>query len=211
LENPEEHPSKDGGIDWSIWPQNVTLSSRLVDVIVPGALTAIYPSQALRQLVPQAATVVAISQGGLPGLYSKRSGPEHDYYQPVRPFVTAQLWSELRTYISQGLTGESHQIGSFAPQTSRDGVWTHIGSVPYRSTGSASVHMYGTPRVQMESDNVLVSFDLEVVGKARPADVRYEATYTAVMQYEDGAWRMNGWQNLLTSSIEVVPGSQVNQ
>lgn len=202
--------SKDAGVDWSVWPDNVTLSARLVDVVLPPALTALYPAHVTSQLVPQAATVVAISQGGLPGLYTRRGGNEHSYYQPVRPYVTPQLWSDLDHYISRGVRGESHEIGSFAPQTTRDGVWARIGGITYLTTGSNSVRMYGIPRVTVEEGNVLVSFELEVTGKARPASVRYQATYTAVMEFSQGAWRMNGWRNLVTSDIEVVRDGAVN-
>lgn len=188
---------------WDEWPRNAHLEA---------ALFKAEPSVSLRKKFGEAAQVaaydaalaVAITQVGMPGLYGLRDGDEGDYYAPIRPYLTDALWDSLEQHISEGVKGQSFYIGSFAPQTDRDGIWTTIDGVPYVSTGKSSITFYGIPKFSMQGDLLSVAFDITVTGHARPADIQYDALYTAIMRLQGNEWKLNGWNNLVTSEIRIL-------
>lgn len=193
---------------WDEWPDNAHLKAALFKATPSTAMRKTYGAAA-DVAAYDAALVVAIAQVGLTGLYGPRDGDEGSYYKPIRRYMTDELWEALQTHIQQGVSGQSFYIGSFAPQTDRDGIWTTIKGVPYVSLGSSSVTFTGIPRFSMQDDLVGVAFEIEVTGHARPHDIQYDALYTAIMRLDGDQWKLNGWNNLVTSEIRIVDAPTV--
>lgn len=188
---------------WDEWPANAHLKAALYKA-QPSPLMYEKYGDAMKVVAYDAALAMAIAHVGLPDLYSPRDGEESQYYEPIRPYVTDSLWEGLETRIDQGVAGESFEIGSFAPQTDRNGLWAVIDGTPYYSTGKTSLEVTGIPRLMMQGPFLSVSFEIQVTGHAKPADIQYDSVYTAVMEFTGTQWLMSGWNNLVTSEIEIL-------
>lgn len=188
---------------WEEWPDNAHLKAALFKAEPSTDMRKAY-GKAAEVAAYDAALAVAVAQVGLTDLYQPRTGSEGQYYEPIRPYVTKELWKALQTHIQQGESGQSFYIGSFAPKTDRDGIWTTLDGVPYVSLGWSSVTFTGIPRFSMQDGQLGVAFEIQVTGHARPHDIEYNALYTAIMKLEDDQWKLNGWNNLVTSEIRVV-------
>ncbi len=185
------------------WPRNARLEAALDKTIAPTSFSKRYEETPL-EVVGVAANITARTHAGLTALHRARSGDELSYYEPIRSIVTDDLWDQIVEYVELAESGDSSAIGSFAPQTSRDGLWAKVDGVRYISTGSLEVRFWGIPRFSMSDDDPTITFPVDVTAHANPNNIGYSAEFTATLTQNKGRWLLDGWSTVRTSEVTVL-------